>query len=191
MEKGFTIIEVIIVTGLTALLFAVSAGIFVFGQKAFSKNSSLAEIIQNSRAALDRLSRELRQANAIITAQGQSTEIMFEDGHTNNACIDYNNDISYCYVKYYLDQNNLKREVLQFLCDSTPVIYTWSDCQGADPPMNPPIETIYNDQIIAEYFSAANFNIDLENNLINISFNLAKEDEIFTAEASIYPRNAW
>ncbi|MAG44629.1 hypothetical protein CL633_01945 [bacterium] len=189
--RGFTIIEVVIVSGLSALLFLTLAGVFLFGQRVFNKNSNLSEIIQNSRVAMDRISRELRQANVITTFEGDNVEIMFEDGHTNNSCTDYNNDISYCYIRYYLEESRLKREVSQFLCDSSPIVYTWPDCQGQDPPLNPPQKTIYKDQIIAEYFSSVNFNIDIENSLINFEFNLEKASETFKAETSVYPRNAY
>lgn len=85
-NKGFTLVEVLIATFITASLIITIYSVYAFHQKVYRFGEDVGEVIQNGRVILERLTRELRQADEIVTSlkdtQDQaSTEIEFKEGH--------------------------------------------------------------------------------------------------------------
>jgi prepilin-type N-terminal cleavage/methylation domain-containing protein len=85
-NKGFTIPEVLIVITISALIVVTIASIIVYSQKSYLQSGNSAEIAQNARVILERMSREIRQAVKISTQLPVSNvnpanEIQFQDGH--------------------------------------------------------------------------------------------------------------
>ncbi|MFH1392666.1 MAG: hypothetical protein ABIG90_03310 [bacterium] len=84
---------------ITVLTVASSA--YLAGYKAWQKGSEINEITQNSRIAIDKISRELRQTDEIITSL-PANEIEFQDGRTENLQ----------YLRYYLEDHKLHRQII-------------------------------------------------------------------------------
>ena len=85
---GFTLVEVIIAISISVILFLIISLVYYVSQNAYKKTDTRAEITQNGRVMLDRIIRELRQAQRLITVlppdnsnpAAWPSEIEFENG---------------------------------------------------------------------------------------------------------------
>ena len=88
LQSGFSLIEsiiaIIILVSITVVLYSV----YLFNQQAYRESENMAELTQNGRVVLERITRELRQAAEMVTVlpqtdqgAGNPTEIEFQDGH--------------------------------------------------------------------------------------------------------------
>src|SRR3989338_2210126 len=107
---GFTLFEIIVSVTLLVIIVILVSDFYLINQRAYNKNADIAELTQNSRVSLDRITRELRQSADIITTlppaendinNPPAEQIFFQDGH---------NIDQITYLRYYLDGNELKRE---------------------------------------------------------------------------------
>lgn len=94
-EKGFTLVELLVTMAIFILLFSTISSLYFFNQKYYSGSEDSAEITQNGRVVLERISRELRQAKQITTVLPTEnvdapSEITFQDGHAKQI-IEQNN----------------------------------------------------------------------------------------------------
>lgn len=181
---GFTLLEIIVSVFLFTIIIILVSDIYLVTQRAYNKNSDTAELTQNARVSLDRISRELRQSASIITAlpatetepgNPPAIQIFFQDGH----------DVSrITYLKYYLNGANLMREHKIYYFSQEPSIYvTYNSLdQGGSPPLE-----ITEDRVVGEYFNELKF--WGANGLINISLSLIKNQNIFTINSSVFSRN--
>jgi Tfp pilus assembly protein PilE len=80
LSFGFTLVEMMVISCIFLILMSVVYSVFLFQQRAYKSGENSAEIIQNGRVVLERITRELRQAKKIISALPAS-EIKFQDGH--------------------------------------------------------------------------------------------------------------
>ncbi|MEK7557614.1 MAG: prepilin-type N-terminal cleavage/methylation domain-containing protein [Patescibacteria group bacterium] len=180
-KSGFTLIEIVVSISLFVAIMLITGSMFSLAQKSYNKSSDLAELTQNGRVCLDRLSRELRQSVSIITelplTDDQSpNQIFFQDGH----------DISQItYLRYYLNNNELKREHKAYFFEDAPLIYVVYN--SIDQNDNPPQEIILEDYTVGEYFNQLKF--WGSNDLINISLELIKNTNIFAIKTSAFVRN--
>ncbi len=185
-QSGFTLLEIIISISLFTIIIMLVSDIYLFSQRSYNKNSNTAELTQNARVSLDRLSRELRQSADIITAlpatgddplNPPTNQIFFQDGH----------DIArITYLSYYLDGTNLMRENKAYYFSEEPETYVAYNAknQGGEPPEY----IILGDRrVVGEYFTELKFwGAD---GLINISLSLIKNQHNFDLETSIFSRN--
>lgn len=84
--KGFTLTEVIIVLTISLIIIVAVFSAYDLSQKSYIAAERKAEIIQNGRVVLERMSREIRQAKEIVTELPSErisppSEIKFRDGH--------------------------------------------------------------------------------------------------------------
>lgn len=79
-KSGFTLVEMVVLSCIFMILMTVVYSVYIFQQKAYRTGESSAEIIQNGRVVLERMTRELRQAKKIVTVLPAS-EIKIQDGH--------------------------------------------------------------------------------------------------------------
>ncbi len=181
-KTGFTLAETLIaiavfgiVTGAVYMGYSLSHKAYIFGE-------ADAEIVQNGRVVLERLSRELRQTRAIVAGLPEeeasaTTTILFEDGHIDQA---------YHYIHYFLDQNDLKREVLgyYFSGDIDRNLIPWN----ATPPIGQILETeiLESPASIGEYVSDIKF---WGSRIINVSIDLGKQTQYVNLRTKIYGRN--
>jgi len=86
LNRGFTLTEIIIVIAIFTIIIGVISSAIVYSQKSYALGGNVAEIIQNGRVIIERMSREIRQAKKIITPLPEErisppSEIKFQDGH--------------------------------------------------------------------------------------------------------------
>lgn len=182
---GFTLIEAIISLSLFVVLILLVNSMYSVSQSAYNKNSDIAELTQNARVALDRLSRELRQSEIIVSTLPPNdsdplnpplNQIFFQDGH---------NTSQITYILYWLDGTNLKRLHKAYYFNANPdtyITYNSVDNNG-----NSPLESIISDQSAGEYFNDLKF--WGANGLINIYIKLIKNKNSFELDTMIYSRN--
>lgn len=155
MRKAFTLIELLVSFAAGLLIFTAVLGLFSIGRRTIDRGGAQSEITQNGRVALERISRELRQAQALVTRIPETatvpgfpppSSLEFEDGHDGSALN---------YIRYHLEGALLYREVSYYSFSSAPtthVSYTTRDAYG-----NPPTKTVTTDEIIAEGFTKLEF----------------------------------
>lgn len=178
-NSGFTLAEMLISIVIIILVILMITTIFALSQKTMRQANNKAELIQNSRVALDLMSRELRQAKKVVTDLPQTnlnspSEIEFEDGH----------DVSEIkYINYSLQGNQIYRRVYVYYFDTDPDIYVQYDDVDA---FGPPEKMAIDEKIIGEFFESLIF---YGSNNINIEMTMKKgETEIFL-NSIVNPRN--
>ena len=159
--------------------------VYQVSQQIYNTIDDRAEITQNGRVIIDRMIREIRQAQKLITELPADTsnpdllphEIIFQDGH-NLSTIKY--------IRYYLDGSNIKRQVIVYYFPSAPELYVYWDATDYDPPHIPPVSTTTEDKIVGEYVDDIEF---WGNKLINLNIYLSKNNESEIVNTSVYGRN--
>lgn len=184
-NKGFTILEIIVSLSLFTFVILLVNSMFVVSQNTYNSGSNRGELVQNARVSVDRISREIRQSEEIVTLMpATSTDIMdppvneifFQDGHDIT-------EISY--IRYYLNNTDLMRSKIAYFFDSDPSVYVrWDSLDGAS---QPPNSTVLENRIVGEYFSRLQFWGD--NNLINISCGLEKSTSELSIDTKVFSRN--
>ncbi len=183
--SGFTLLEIIASISLFTVIILLTTNIYLATQRAYNKNSNMAELTQNARVSIDRISRELRQSSSIITALPETNndpsnpptnQIFFQDGHNINQVT---------YLRYYLEDTNLMREHKAYYFNNEPSVYVTYN--SLDSGGSPPQEIILENRIIGEYFNELEF--WGTSGLINIVLNLEKNQSVFDIETSVYSRN--
>lgn len=184
-KKGFTILEIVVSLALFAFLILLVNSMFIMAQKTYNSGENKSELTQNARVSLDRLSREIRQSEEIVTALPATdtetgfpppNEIFFQNGH----------DISrITYIRYYLNGTDLMRSEIAYYFSVDPTIYVRWD--GLDASAQPPDTLVLENNVIGEYFSDLKF--WGENNLINISCDLSKNNTTLRVDTKVFSRN--
>jgi prepilin-type N-terminal cleavage/methylation domain-containing protein len=85
-QAGFSLSEMIIAVAIFVLIIVVVYSVYILGQRGYQRGEEAAEVIQNGRVVLERISREIRQARDIITElpaerTNPPAEIKIHDGH--------------------------------------------------------------------------------------------------------------
>lgn len=153
-RKAFTLIELLVALSISALMIGVTTSTFSLFRRSMSLDQGKADIAQNARVALDRLSRELRQTPDVVTQMpldpadnsvAQPGEIEFEDGHANDLT----------YKRYYILNNVLKVQVKQYYFTydtSTRVKWNAIGTGGVSP-----ISNVISTNDIADYVQSVAF----------------------------------
>ena len=184
-KNGFTLVELVIALTISILIFLIVVYSYDFNQKLYSDIDTRSELIQNGRVIIDRLVREVRQAQKMVTNLPPNTsnpsslpdEIIFQDGHDNSVIK---------YVRYYLDGSDLKRQVIAYYFNSDPDNYVYWDATDKDAPHGPPTMTILEDRVIGEYVDDIEF---WGSKLINVNLYLYKNNRSEIINTSVYGRN--
>jgi len=180
--RAFTLIEILVAIIVFALATGVIYGAHVLSQKAYLEGETSAELTQNGRVILERITREIRQAREIVTelleeeSEATST-ITFEDGHL---VVDYH------YIHYYQDGNQVKREVVgyYFSGDETETLVAWD----SEPPEGQTLETKILEEpvVVGEYVSSLRF---WEPEIICIGLTTEKRGKTIDFSTQIWGRN--
>lgn len=182
---GFTLLEIIVSLSLFVIIIILVNSIFITSQRSYNKNSNQAELSQNVRVSLDRMSRELRQATNIITTlpatktdplNPPAEQIFFQDGHDTSRLT---------YLRYYLNGTNLMRENKAYYFDADPLTYVAYN--SLDQGGSPPSFSILEARVIGEYFNGLKF--WGTGGVINLELNLQKNQNSLNLETAIYGRN--
>jgi len=187
MKNGFTLTEALVTIVIFVLVIGAIYEAYILNQRASREGEALAELTQNGRVILERMTREIRQAKEIVTdLPSTSTEatstVEFEDGH----------DTSYIhYIRYFKDDDDktVKREVIGYYFspsgnpNDTSTYVTWDATSSGETLAT---TTIESPQIIGEWVSDLKI---WKSTTINISLILKKEEKILNLETKIYGRN--
>lgn len=184
-RSGFSLIEVVIATSISALIFMLISGVYILSQRTYSQTDTKAELNQNGRVILDRMIREIRQTPDIITQLPPTnavpsqlpSEITFQDGHDMNVIQ---------YIRYFMDGTNLKRQLIVFYFPSLPDVYVHSYQTDSVEPHNPPIQQVLEEKIIGEYLDDIEF---WGASLVNINLYLTTKQTNIILFTSVYGRN--
>jgi prepilin-type N-terminal cleavage/methylation domain-containing protein len=123
-RRGFTLVELLVAIIISSLLIGMTASIYSLFRRSMAADQAKADIAQNARVAMDRLSRELRQTPDIVTefptdpsdtSVSQPGEIEFENGHASTGDDDY-----LTYHRYYIDRGVLKLDVKEYYLADDP-----------------------------------------------------------------------
>jgi len=194
MNKGFTIVEVLVSTAIFVLVVILIFSIYFASQKFYQKSELEAELLQNGRVVLERITREVRQAQETVTALPQTLdnparEIEFQDGHTPSPYAYLQSD--YYYIRYYIatSTREIHRQYKVYCfddCASCSEFFRWNDnkMEGGVP--------VYvhfcllEDKVIGEYANQFEF---WGSGVVNISLTLSKLQEQLNFTTSVFGRN--
>ena len=180
-NKGFSLAELMVAIFIAGLIISLTSGYYILLKNIYQKTDNRAEIIQNGRVILDRMVREIRQSPKISTelptdpSINAPNELQFQDGH----------EISEIkYIRYFLEDNTLKRQVIVYYFGDNPGDYTYQD--AIDQNQNPPIQDIIDEKLIGEYVTDIEF---WGNKIININLYLSQNEENKIFFTSVFGRN--
>ncbi|MDD5072039.1 MAG: hypothetical protein PHQ42_04900 [Patescibacteria group bacterium] len=185
LQNGFTILEILVSISLFTFAIILVNSMYSLSQRSYNKGAAKGELAQNARVCLDRMTRELRQSVDIITALPETAvdplnppagEIFFQDGHNADRIT---------YLRYYLNGTDLKRSYIVYYFSSEPDIYVVYN--SVDQNGYPPEELIVEDRVVGEYFNGLQF--WGSGGLIYISLDLAKNQDSFNINTSVFKRN--
>ena len=184
-KKGFSILEILVSVSLFVFLILLVNSMFTLSQKSYNTGSDKGELTQNARVSVDRLSREIRQSEEIVTLMPPTDtttgfppvdELFFQDGH----------DMSHTtYIRYYLSGTDLMRANIAYYFAADPSVYVRWD--SLDASLNSPETAVLENRIIGEFFNRLEFWGD--DNLINISCGLGKDTSELNIDTRVYSRN--
>lgn len=187
--KGFTLIEVIIAVSLSVILLGALYAVYITSYQSYRRSVAKAEINQNARIALERITRDLRQTERITTTlpiddtdplNPAPSTIMFQDGHVTDKIQ---------YIEYSLTVNELHRKLIHYCFSSTPEtcdIVDWVAWNAQDQYGNPPNESIDEDAVKADKISVLKF---YGNKLITIDVTATHNDQSVNYQTKTLGRN--
>lgn len=155
MRRGFTLAELLVAISLSIIILSALYAVYVTSYRSYHNSINRAELDQNARISLERITRDLRQTNQITTAlpltdtdplNPAPSHIMFQDGHSTTQIQ---------YIEYALSGNNLLRKVEHFYFSSDPS--TWVPWNALDQYGNLPLESIDQNVTKADKVSSLEF----------------------------------
>ena len=179
-ESGFSLIETIVSLSLFVLAILLVMQLYSNLNKGYQAGSDRAEVTQNARVSLDRLSREVRQAvhfvgNLPVSLATASSTLEFQDGHDQSTIN---------YIKYYLSGTNLTRETKYYYFAATPSTHVrWYDLSNGSSPTS----TTTSSSVIGEYFSQLKFYGTSTG--VTVNATILKNSNRYNLETNIYTRN--
>lgn len=154
-RRGLTLLEIVVGIGLAALILGALYGVFATSYRSYSVSVNKAELNQNARIALERLSRDLRQTPRVVTTLPPNdtdplnpppSTLMFQDGH-NTSKIQY--------ITYLLSDGNLYRKTTHYYFSSDTT--TWVAWNSQDQFGDLPTEAIDDDAVKADKITSLKF----------------------------------
>lgn len=187
-RRAFTLIESLTVVFLSVVIVFSAYSIYLMSTKAYKKNSESAELTQNARIALERMSRDIRQSAEFVTVLPSTptefeppSEIKFQDGHNlGPGLLPTEGKIQY--ITYKLVGTDLRRIISHYTFSDPDIWVLWSAVEGA----NFPTETITEDVVKAENVSLLQF---WGNDLITMHLQVANNNNTYTFETKTLGRN--
>lgn len=197
-NKGFTLVEMLITITIFVFVSIAVFNLFSFSQKFYSQGSTQSELLQNGRVILERMAREIRQAEEIVTFLPQvadnpdsppPSEIEFQDGHSPSPYEHLGSD--YYYIRYYLSTSTgeIYRQYRVYCFDSCSICdgyFQWNDT------IIELEETVYpnpcdlEEKIIGEYVDDLKF---WGAGLIDISLILKNRGQELDLQTKLFGRN--
>ena len=181
--KGFTLTEVLVSIVIFVLVVGAIYTVYVLSQKAYQVGEISAELTQNSRVILERMTREIRQSREIVADLPSSADdalnyIEFEDGHRSDR---------YHYIRYFQDGHEIKRELKAYYFSGDENVFVpWN----ATPPSGESLEekTIEETRIIGEFVNDLKL-WALEARTVNVFIEMEKGGQQINLSTAIFGRN--
>ena len=183
-KSGFTLIELLIAVVISSILVTITVSIYTLFRRSLTLDQSRTSLNQNARVGLDRLSREVRQALAIVTvfpsgpndnSVAEPNEIEFEDGHLQDGT----------YRRYYISGTTLQVDTKEYYLSGSPGTRVNYNTQ-------PPGGQTLLSNVISTQTLAENVKSFVIYDSTVLQFILVTNDgsnQSFTLRTSIFPRN--
>ena len=114
-QKGFTLLEALIFSAIFAMVLSGVYLVYVTNQSTFVQGQSKADLQQNARVALDRMTREMRMAgydpSTAIPAQASQTAVQVANANAVTYIGDVTGDQVSEQVTYRLQGNQIFRDI--------------------------------------------------------------------------------
>ncbi|MDD5433528.1 MAG: prepilin-type N-terminal cleavage/methylation domain-containing protein [Candidatus Pacebacteria bacterium] len=197
-SNGFTLVEVLVSMTIFSVSVILIFAIYFLSQRFYKKSELRAEILQNARVVLERMDREMRQTQEIVTALPQvkdnlafppASEIEFQDGHNPSPYASLGSD--YYYIRYFIDgaTGEIHREYKVYCfenCGECVDFFRWNDSQITD---GVPIQAhscILEDRIVGECGQELKF---YRPGPISVFLRVGKQNEQIDFQTNVYGRN--
>lgn len=183
-SQGFTLFEVLIAMAIGVLLLGLVFSIYSLTVRSLNASQTRAELTQNSKIILERITRDLRQTRALATILPATAGdplnpppavIEFLDGH---------NTTDYQYINYYLSGTDLRRQIKHYYFASDPAIFVPFDAE--DDFGNPALININEDHLVGQYISNLKF---YGTDLITSELTLLKSGITHATATAVFGRN--
>ncbi|MDO8524835.1 MAG: prepilin-type N-terminal cleavage/methylation domain-containing protein [bacterium] len=182
MSKGFTLVEVLVAMAIFLIAVILIFSIYLTSQKFYRTTEIKAEILQNARVILERMTRELRQTQDIVTVLPQApdnpdsppmSEIEFQDGHSPD----------YYYIRYYVSTTTgeIIREYKVYcldVCEACSTYFKWDAPQVYGCSLE--------NRVVGEFAQEMKF---WGAGIINVSLKLQKINEEIDFQTNVFSRN--
>ena len=197
-NTGFTLVEMLITIIIFVFVSIAVFNLFSFSQKFYSQGSTQAELLQNGRVILERIAREIRQAEEIVTPLPQvadnpdnppPSEIEFQDGHKPSPYEHLGSD--YYYIRYYLSTSTgeIYRQYGVYcfdICSICDDYFQWNDTMIEGEETVYPSSCNLEEKIIGEYVDNLKF---WGAGLIDISLILKNRGQELDLQTKLFGRN--
>ncbi len=181
---GFTLVEILIAMAAATLVLIALYGVYIVNSRSYRRTIDQQELAQNARISLERMSRDIRQAERIVTElppddtdpmNPPPSQIQFQDGHETSKIQ---------YIVYYLTDTNLKRQVKHYYFSSSPS--TWVAWNAQDEFGNLPNEAVDEDAIKADKIQLVKF---YGVKVITMELQVANTESTFDFKTDAWGRN--
>lgn len=197
-HKGFTLVEILVTLVIFILVVVGMFNLFSLSQRFYVKGEMRAELLQNGRVILERMAREIRQANEIVTSLPQVEdnpddppvqEIEFQDGHTPSPYQSLGSD--YYYIRYYFNTSTgeIYRQYRVYCFDDCSLCsdyFRWNDTLMENGSIIHTHPCLLEEKIIGEYLESLEY---WGTDAVNVSLILAKGKEEINLKTEIFGRN--
>lgn len=183
-NKGFSLTELLVAISISVMLLVSLYSVYILSYKSYQRSINRAELNQNARISLERITRDLRQTNLVITELPPTdtdplnpapSSIVFQDGHDTTKIN---------YIEYSLQDGELYRKVIHYYFTTNPDIYVAYNIK--DNYGNPPLEAIDENVVKADKVQSLEF---FGSNIINIKITVANLNESITYQTQTLGRN--
>ena len=182
--KAFTLVELLVAIIVSSILITSTASIYSVFKRSMIRDQQKVDLSQNARIILDRLSRELRQANTIQTSFptnasdqeiAQPHEVEYESGHS----------IDKDYYRFYLVGTVLKMDSIEYYFSYDPEHRArWNDIGNGG---EEPIKRVISTQDIAD--NVSEFNI-YQDGIMTLEVKTSDgQGQDYVLRTKIEPRN--
>jgi hypothetical protein len=157
--------------------------IYILSIKSLNSGQNRAELTQDSRIIIERITRDFREARDIATILPETkddvenpppNDVEVQDGHTTILQ----------YVRYYLTGTDLNRQIRQYSFASESTILVPFDAE--DDFSNPPDVTIISDNVVGEFVNDIDY---YGNNPIFLELILIEGEITHNTRTTVYGRN--
>ena len=184
VRAGLTLIELLVAISLSVILISTLYYVFNTSYKSYKSNSAKAEINQNARIALERISRDLRQTSSIVTTLPPDDTDPLNPPPSNLEFVDGHNTTQLQYINYFLVNGSLHRQVIHYYFSSD--INNWVAYNAKDQYNNPPLSSVDEDTVKADKVTALQF---FGTNIINIVITTGESGQSQTYQTQVLGRN--